>query len=75
MGAMQGGVVATVADIAAEHALRAASGEPLVVSDLHVTYLGFGRIGPVRTRAEVLDVNPAMAARGAESSTRAPSTG
>ena len=58
MGAMQGGVVATIADIAAEQALRAASGEPLVVSDLHVTYLGFGRIGPVRTRAEVLDVAP-----------------
>jgi uncharacterized protein (TIGR00369 family) len=55
MGAMQGGIVATVADIAAEHALRAATGEPLVVSDLHVTYLGFGRIGPVRTQAEVLD--------------------
>jgi uncharacterized protein (TIGR00369 family) len=56
MGAMQGGVVATVADIAAEVALRAASGEPLVVSDLQITYLGFGRVGPVRTRAEVLDV-------------------
>jgi len=56
MGAMQGGIVATVADIAAEHALRAAGGKPLVVTDLHVTYLGFGRIGPVRTRAEVLDV-------------------
>ena len=56
MGAMQGGIVATVADIAAEHALRAAAGKPLVVTDLHVTYLGFGRIGPVRTRAEVLDV-------------------
>jgi uncharacterized protein (TIGR00369 family) len=56
MGAMQGGIVATVADVAAEDALRAASGEPLVVSDLHVTYLGFGRVGPVRTRADVLDV-------------------
>ena len=56
MGAMQGGIVATVADVAAEHALRTASGEALVVSDLHVTYLGFGRVGPVRTRADVLDV-------------------
>ncbi len=51
MGAMQGGVVATVADVAAETALRAATNEPLVVSDLQVTYLGFGRVGPVRTRA------------------------
>jgi uncharacterized protein (TIGR00369 family) len=56
MGAMQGGIVATVADVAAEAALRAASGEQLVVADLQVTYLGFGRVGPVRTRTEVLDV-------------------
>ncbi len=54
MGAMQGGVVATVAEIAAETALRAASGEPLVVTDLYVTYLGFGRVGPVRTSVDVL---------------------
>ena len=40
--------------VAAEHALRAAAGAPLVVTDLHVTYLGFGRVGPVRSRVEVL---------------------
>lgn len=54
MGAMQGGVVATVAEVAAETALRAATNEPLVVSDLYVTYLGFGKVGPVRTAVEVL---------------------
>jgi uncharacterized protein (TIGR00369 family) len=54
MGAMQGGVVATVAEVAAETALRAASGEPLVVTDLYVTYLGFGRVGPVRSGVDVL---------------------
>jgi uncharacterized protein (TIGR00369 family) len=54
MGAMQGGVVATVAEIAAETALRAATGEALVVSDLYVTYLGFGRVGPVRSSVDVL---------------------
>jgi uncharacterized protein (TIGR00369 family) len=54
MGAMQGGVVATVAEVAAEHALRAATATPLVVSDLHVTYLGFGRTGPVCSQVEVL---------------------
>jgi uncharacterized protein (TIGR00369 family) len=54
MGAMQGGVVATVADAAAETALRAATGRPLVVTDLYVTYLGFGRVGPVRSEVEVL---------------------
>jgi uncharacterized protein (TIGR00369 family) len=54
MGAMQGGVVATVADIAAETALRAATSEPLVVTDLYVTYLGFGKVGPVRSAVDVL---------------------
>ena len=54
MGAMQGGVVATVAEVAAETALRAATNEPLVVSDLYVTYLGFGQVGPVRSIVDVL---------------------
>ncbi|HEV7523383.1 MAG TPA: PaaI family thioesterase [Acidimicrobiia bacterium] len=54
MGAMQGGVVATVAEVAAETALRAAANEPLVVNDLYVTYLGFGKVGPVRSVVEVL---------------------
>jgi len=64
MGAMQGGVVAMVSEFAAEAALRAASGEPLVVADLQLTYLGFGRVGPVRTHAEVLGLD-AVAGRGA----------
>jgi uncharacterized protein (TIGR00369 family) len=54
MGAMQGGIVATVAEIAAETAVRAATSEPLVVSELAVTYLGFGKVGPVRTAVHVL---------------------
>ena len=58
MGAMQGGVVAMVADVAAETALRAATGEPLVVTDLQLTYLGFGRVGPVRSTVEVLGTGP-----------------
>ena len=54
MGALQGGVVATVAEVAAETALRAATGEQLVVNDLQVTYLGFGRAGPVQSAVAVL---------------------
>ena len=54
MGAMQGGIVAAVAEVAAESALRAATNEPVVVTDLQVTYLGFGRVGPVRSAVEVL---------------------
>ena len=57
MGALQGGLVATVADASAELALRHATGAPLVVSDLEVTFLGFGRTGPVRARADVLDAS------------------
>ena len=59
LGAMQGGAVATIIDAAAETAIRAATSEPLVVTDLQITYLALGRVGPVRTRAEVIS-----AARG-----------
>jgi uncharacterized protein (TIGR00369 family) len=58
MGAMQGGVVATVVDAAGEAALRAATGESLVVTDMQLTYVGFGRVGPVRSCAEVLGTGP-----------------
>jgi uncharacterized protein (TIGR00369 family) len=54
MGAMQGGVVATVVEAAGEHALRHASGAPLVVTDIQLTYLAFGKVGPVRTSVDVL---------------------
>jgi acyl-coenzyme A thioesterase PaaI-like protein len=66
MGAMQGGVVATVADAAAEAALRAATGRSLVVTDLYITYLGFGRVGPVRSQVEVLGASAAHGAARVE---------
>ena len=50
MGAMQGGVVGSVVEAAAETALRRASGTPLVVTDLQLTYLAFGRVGPTAHR-------------------------
>ncbi len=75
MGAMQGGVVATVAEVAAETAPRAATGEPLVVNDLYVTYLGFGKVGPVRRRSTSSRRSTATAStRVSSSSTRAPRT-
>jgi uncharacterized protein (TIGR00369 family) len=61
LGAMQGGAVATLIDAAAETAIRAATGEPLVVSDLQITYLALGRIGPIRTHVQVLDAGPGRA--------------
>jgi uncharacterized protein (TIGR00369 family) len=54
LGSMQGGVVATLIDAAAEAASRAASGEALVVADIQLTYLALARVGPVRSRVEVL---------------------
>ena len=61
LGAMQGGAVATVIDAAAEAAIRAATSEPLVVTDLQITYLALGRVGPIRTRVDVLGTNPGHA--------------
>jgi len=61
LGAMQGGAVATVIDAAAELAMRSATSEPLVVTDLQITYLALGRVGPIRTRANVLGVGPGYA--------------
>lgn len=55
MGAMQGGVVAMVVELAAETALRSATGDPsLVIADLELSYLGFGRVGPIRSHVDVL---------------------
>src|SRR5436190_4384739 len=61
LGAMQGGAVATVIDAAAEVASRSATSEPLVVTDLQITYLALGRVGPIRTRVEVLGRGPGFA--------------
>ena len=55
MGAFQGGAVAAILEAAGEAALRAATGEPLVVTDLQITFLAFGRIGPLRTCAADLE--------------------
>lgn len=59
---VQGGAMALLGDLAATEALGAATGlgpAGLVVTDLQVAYLALGRVGPIVTRATVLD-------RGAE---------
>ncbi len=61
LGAMQGGAVAIVIDAAAEAAIRAATSERLVVTDLQVTYLALGRVGPIRTRVDVLGASAGQA--------------
>jgi acyl-coenzyme A thioesterase PaaI-like protein len=57
LGAMQGGAVAIVIDAAAEVASRS-TGSDVVVSDLQLTYLALARVGPIRTRVDVLDAGP-----------------
>jgi len=54
MGALQGGVVAVLVDLAAETAARALTDAPLLVTDLALNYLALGRLGPIRSEARVL---------------------
>jgi uncharacterized protein (TIGR00369 family) len=54
-GAVQGGVMALVAEVAALETLGAARGEPMVATGLQVAYLALGRIGPIVSRTRVLD--------------------
>ena len=53
-GAIQGGIVALLADIAGQCAARAATGQPLITKDLTIHYLSQGKVGPFQTRARVL---------------------
>ena len=58
IGAVQGGAMALLGDVAATEALGAATGlggAGVVVTDLQVAYLTLGRVGPIVTRATVLD--------------------
>ncbi len=54
LGAMQGGAVATLIDAAATTAVNVRASEPLVVTDLQITYLALSRSGPLRTRVDLL---------------------
>ncbi len=60
LGAVQGGMMATVADVAAEEALTVACGGRVDVTDLQITYLALAKAGPVRTRTQVLTAVPAF---------------
>jgi acyl-coenzyme A thioesterase PaaI-like protein len=62
--AVQGGVMALVAEVAGGMALSARQG-PSVVSDLQVAYLALGRTGPIVTRTRVLDSDDVSLGGGA----------
>ena len=57
-GAMQGAMVACVAEVAAEEMISARCGRPAFVSDLDVRYLSQVRVGPVRTTSTWLGDEP-----------------
>jgi uncharacterized protein (TIGR00369 family) len=57
-GAVQGGVMALLGEVAGAAAVAAAGGTDAastVVTGLQVTYLALGRVGPIVSRARVLD--------------------
>jgi uncharacterized protein (TIGR00369 family) len=58
LGAVQGGVMATLAAAASDRALSAAAGVALGTVDLQVTYLSLAKVGPVETRTTVLEAGP-----------------
>ncbi len=51
---LHGGVFGLLADAAGQCAARAASGLPLVTTDLAIHYLSMGKTGPFRTRASIV---------------------
>jgi len=53
-GALNGGVIATLAEVSAATAAGVAQGAPAVTRQLTIHYLAQGRAGPVRARADVL---------------------
>ena len=53
-GALQGAMVALVAEAAAEELATAAAGSPQVVTDIDVRYLAQSRQGPIRSRSRFI---------------------
>ena len=60
-GAVNGGVVAALAAVAAEGAAAERTGVPVRVADVVVTYLAQARVGPVEASASVLRVDGPVA--------------
>ncbi len=59
LGAVQGGIMAMTAAAAAGRALTAAAGRHIDIVDLQVTYIALAKVGPVTSRATVIDTLPA----------------
>ncbi len=57
IGALEGGMIADMADIAGQGAARAIAHKPMITCDLAMSYLSQGRVGPFYTRTEVLRIS------------------
>lgn len=57
-GAIQGAMVAAIAEVAAEEMISCRLGSPALVCDLDIRYLAQGRLGPVRTSGHWLGNRP-----------------
>lgn len=58
LGAVQGGMMAMTAAVAAERALTHAVGTTIDIVDVQVTYLALAKVGPVVARTTVVNVDP-----------------
>jgi acyl-coenzyme A thioesterase PaaI-like protein len=54
VAALQGGLVTTLVEVAAERVARRALGKPVVTTDFSVHFLSLGKAGPLRASAQVL---------------------
>jgi uncharacterized protein (TIGR00369 family) len=59
LGAVQGGIVATAAVVAADTIVGSNAGNTVEVCDLQITYLALVKAGPLRTAARLIDPNTA----------------
>ncbi len=66
LGAVQGGMMAMTAAVAAERALSAAAQTHIDIVDLQVTYLTLAKVGPVASTVRVLDHQPDFATADVE---------
>lgn len=62
LAALQGGVAATLLEVAAELAAQEAVGAPVAVLDFSIDYLALGRSGPFCTRADIVRCGDGQAA-------------
>lgn len=58
LGAIQGGMVAMTAAVAAGRMLSHVASAPRPIVDMHVTYLALAKVGPIRSRTTILDSGP-----------------